>query len=187
MARYGPEHKAKTRRHLVETARAQFRAEGFDTLSIDKLMKAAGLTRGAFYAHFKSKEALVREVLAIEAGLVSELRQLEAGNPSAAADRIDAYLSPTQRNERIQCPLVAHPMDARRGGDARASLYEAQVRELIATLEHAAPGAPNTLATIVAIGAALLSSTIQDAQLAAEIEKVGSQHVRQLLAQGQTS
>ena len=40
-----------------------FRERGFDGVGVSEVMKAAGLTHGAFYAHFASKEALAAEVL----------------------------------------------------------------------------------------------------------------------------
>ena len=69
--RYSPEHKEQSREKILEAARQLFRSRGFEGASIDQVMHAAGLTRGAFYAHFTSKDDLVRQVLAIEAGLLT--------------------------------------------------------------------------------------------------------------------
>ena len=47
---------ARTR--LLEAARDVIRAKGFAATSVDDLCKAAGVTKGAFFHHFESKEAL---------------------------------------------------------------------------------------------------------------------------------
>ncbi|RZL72837.1 MAG: TetR/AcrR family transcriptional regulator, partial [Rhodococcus sp. (in: high G+C Gram-positive bacteria)] len=57
--RYGKEHKQATRRRIIEVAGRRFKQNGIDGSGIATLMKDAGLTNGAFYAHFASKEELV--------------------------------------------------------------------------------------------------------------------------------
>ena len=62
--RYEKGHKEQTRKRVVEVAAAQFRAKGIEGTGVAGLMADAGLTHGGFYAHFKSKDDLVREALA---------------------------------------------------------------------------------------------------------------------------
>ena len=64
MARYDAEHKAQTRRRIIETAGGRFKQDGIDGSGIAALMSDAGLTNGAFYAHFESKDDLVANVVA---------------------------------------------------------------------------------------------------------------------------
>lgn len=189
MTRYAEGHKDKTRAHLLQTARAVFRERGFETTSIDNLMKEAGLTRGGFYAHFDSKEALVREVLRIEPGLVVRLRALSStdeGRTEAAA-AFDEYLAEDARPTRVQCPLVAHPMDARRGGGERAAIYAEQVEGLVATLKGLMGDRPDaehesTVLGVLAIGAAIVSSVVPDPRLAAKIETEAREEIRRRIA-----
>lgn len=188
MARYAPDHKAKTRAHLVETARAEFRERGFDAASIETLMRAAGLTRGGFYAHFESKEALVREVLEIESGLTHRLHEAaQSGEAVSEATRaFEDYLDPAQRAGLVQCPLVAHPMDARRGGSDRAAIYTDQIRSLINALEQVTDGNENEapLLAAMAVGAAILGAVVTDNTLAAQLEQAVSQELRRRLETG---
>src|ERR1700693_4859094 len=59
MARYGKEQKQATRRRIIESAGRRLKRDGIDGSGIATLMADAGLTNGAFYAHFESKEDLV--------------------------------------------------------------------------------------------------------------------------------
>ena len=62
--RYEKGHKDATRRRILEVASRQFRENGVAAAGLAGIMAEAGLTNGAFYAHFKSKEDLLRAVLA---------------------------------------------------------------------------------------------------------------------------
>ncbi|MDE2087841.1 MAG: TetR/AcrR family transcriptional regulator, partial [Xanthomonadaceae bacterium] len=53
---YSADHKQRTRALIVECARTLFNRKGFIEVSIDEIMASAGLTRGGFYNHFKTKE-----------------------------------------------------------------------------------------------------------------------------------
>ena len=64
MARYDAEHKAGTRRRIIDTAGRRFKQDGIDGSGVAALMSDAGLTNGAFYAHFESKDDLVANVVA---------------------------------------------------------------------------------------------------------------------------
>ena len=61
--RYGPEHKQATHARILAAAESLFRQHGFEGASVERIMRAAGLTVGGFYAHFASKEVLVVEGL----------------------------------------------------------------------------------------------------------------------------
>jgi TetR/AcrR family transcriptional repressor of nem operon len=62
--RYGKEHKEETHRKVVEAASRRFRKDGIEATGVVDLMADVGLTHGGFYAHFSSKETLVKEALA---------------------------------------------------------------------------------------------------------------------------
>ena len=92
--RYEKGHKENTRQHLLEVASREFRKDGIEAVGIAGLMKTAGLTNGAFYAHFDSKEDLVREVLAstFDSQLAAFKTAFESG--ASMEDVIRDYLSP---------------------------------------------------------------------------------------------
>jgi len=58
---YAKNHKPRTKDLIIDSAVDLFSRYGFDKVSIGQIMRSAKLTHGAFYAHFKSKEALYSE------------------------------------------------------------------------------------------------------------------------------
>jgi len=54
----------KTAARLLPRATQLFRERGVEAVGLSELMKHAGFTQGGFYNHFRSKAALVAEVLA---------------------------------------------------------------------------------------------------------------------------
>ncbi|MDQ8728944.1 TetR/AcrR family transcriptional regulator [Bradyrhizobium sp. LHD-71] len=62
--RYGKEHKEETHKKVVEAASRRFRKDGIEATGVVDLMADVGLTHGGFYAHFASKETLVKEAIA---------------------------------------------------------------------------------------------------------------------------
>src|SRR5947207_338378 len=72
VARYDKQHKQATRQRIIETAGRRFKQDGIDGSGIATLMADAGLTNGAFYAHFNSKDDLVAAVIADQLGKQAE-------------------------------------------------------------------------------------------------------------------
>jgi AcrR family transcriptional regulator len=71
-----------TKAKLFKAAQRVFARQGFEAASIDEIAKAAGFTRGAFYAHFKTKEDLFLAMLEERAAkdLKNLRRQLEGAS-----------------------------------------------------------------------------------------------------------
>src|SRR4051812_43862600 len=108
MARYAPEHKEATRRRMIETAGRRFKSDGIDGSGIATLVADAGLTNGAFYGHFASKDDLVAAVVTRQ--LEDQTARVDA--LPAGLESIDAflrdYLSPAHRDDRAGgCPSAA--------------------------------------------------------------------------------
>jgi hypothetical protein len=61
---YPAGHRAKIRQKIVQAARRLFNQRGFESVSINEIMGAAGLTRGGFYSYFAGKTELYAETLA---------------------------------------------------------------------------------------------------------------------------
>jgi TetR/AcrR family transcriptional regulator, transcriptional repressor for nem operon len=106
--RYGKDHKQATRQRIVDAAGRRFKQDGIDAAGVAAVMSDAGLTNGAFYGHFTSKEDLVANVLA------EQLRAQRHSFDAQSSDRtgleafIGAYLSPQHRDECADgCPSAA--------------------------------------------------------------------------------
>ncbi|MGI6271975.1 MAG: TetR/AcrR family transcriptional regulator [Anaerohalosphaeraceae bacterium] len=52
-----------TRSRILQTARTLYSAHGCDTTTLEDIITAAGITKGAFYHYFKSKESLCEAVM----------------------------------------------------------------------------------------------------------------------------
>ena len=129
--RYEKGHKEATRRHIVEVASRQFRENGVAAAGIAGIMSAAGLTNGAFYLHFDSKEDLVRAVL-IEA--LDRERGLQ-GNLRAKVglkESIRNYLAPRHRDGAGSgCPTAALVAEIARHPAKTREVLTKKVEEII--------------------------------------------------------
>ena len=80
-----------TRRQLVTAARALFGARGYASVGTEEIVRAAGVTRGALYHHFRDKADLFAAVAEeVEAEIVE---RIAAGATGAAADPVGALRS----------------------------------------------------------------------------------------------
>ena len=114
--RYSPEHKAQTREKLLTNSAALAKQGGFATTGVDALMKAIGLSGGAFYAHFASKEALFKEIVSRE--LKMSLARMQCDNTEQLTQRLAEYLSLEHvANVEGGCPLPALGDEIIRAGD----------------------------------------------------------------------
>jgi len=92
--RYPSSHKEETRKKLLASARAIAKKGGFGTTGVDELMASIGMTGGAFYGHFPSKEALFGELVVEEIANSGEmLGGDENSPPDHVAQRLRSYLS----------------------------------------------------------------------------------------------
>ena len=53
----------ETRKRLYATAEALFTRYGFDNVSVDRIVEEAGLAKGTFYVHFKTKDDLLTSLI----------------------------------------------------------------------------------------------------------------------------
>src|SRR5215213_5457918 len=108
LMRYSKDHKQATRQRILEAAGRRFKQAGIDGAGVAAVMSDAGLTNGAFYAHFASKEDLVANVLADQ--LRAQRHRIDA-QPSDRAGLeafIRDYLSPQHRDQCADgCPSAA--------------------------------------------------------------------------------
>lgn len=107
--RISKEKAAENRAALITAASKLFRARGIDGVGVAEISKEAGLTHGALYAHFESKDALA--LAALSHGFEESRARMAVpgadGLPDLAA-YLDACLSPAGRDDYAGgCPMAA--------------------------------------------------------------------------------
>jgi TetR/AcrR family transcriptional repressor of nem operon len=193
VARYGKEHKQATRQRIIETAGRRLKRDGIDGSGVATLMADAGLTNGAFYAHFASKEDLVATAVA---GQLREQREsLTAVAPGRAGveQYVRAYLSAGHRdNPGDGCPSAALLDEIGRCTDATRQAYTdgllAVIDDVAARLAPHNPQSARvkTLSVFAQMAGTLqLSRALADRQLADEVLEQGIQNALALLDAGQ--
>ncbi|HET6860005.1 MAG TPA: TetR family transcriptional regulator [Streptomyces sp.] len=179
MGRVSQAQAEENRRRVVDTASRLFREQGTH-VSVADLMKAAGLTHGAFYKQFASKEALVDEVTAhafdeIARCNAAGLKRHDGQRDAAQRALIDTYLSVEHRDNAADgCPVAALAIDIARGPEGREArrTYAEGVAGFAAFLApaEAVEGGEAGLARLCTlVGALVLSRATQGSPLSEEI------------------
>lgn len=130
------ERSAENRAALIETAGRLFRERGIDGVGIAEICKQAGLTHGALYAHFPTKQSLVAAALAhgLEHGR-NRLMRNEKGNPSTLTRYLDYYLSTrTRDNLADNCAIAASASEIARQNETIRTLFSDGVEQLVAAI-----------------------------------------------------
>ena len=166
----------KNRQTVINVASQLFREHGFDGIGLKDLMEAAGLTQGAFYKQFASKDDLAAQASrrALESAF-DQWSALAASNPQDPLRAVIAlYLSMEHRAERMDgCPVVALGADAARQGPEVKASFEAGIKEYLEMLgrwlgeadgEEPSGKAMAILSTMV--GAMVLSRAVNNKRLA---------------------
>jgi len=110
--------KPRTHERILDQASRAFREHGVSGVSIPALVNSIGLTHGAFYAHFGSKEALVADTYAKRIddfidGLLTSADDAAPRNELEAV--LDGYLSAAHRDDRGSgCAFAALAADVGR-------------------------------------------------------------------------
>jgi TetR/AcrR family transcriptional repressor of nem operon len=183
---------AENRQTVINVASRLFRERGFDGIGLKDLMEGAGLTQGAFYKQFESKEDLAAQ--ASRRALESASQRWSAAiaeNPDDPLGAVIAfYLSAGHREEKLDgCPVVALGSDAARQGTGVKAAFEEGIK---AYLEVLGPLLPKTdgedsnrkamvvLSTMV--GAMTLARAVNDPDLAQAFQNAAVEHVREAAA-----
>jgi TetR/AcrR family transcriptional regulator, transcriptional repressor for nem operon len=189
MARYGKAHKKATRQRIIDTAGRRLKRDGIDGSGIATLMKDAGLTNGAFYAHFASKDDLVATAVA------EQLRQQRANYGAYLPGRagleqfVREYLSNEHRDSPEDgCPSAALLDEIGRSSDATKEAFTdgllISIDNMAAQLSPDDPQSARVKALTVfgmMVGTMQLSRALADRRLADAILEQGVQNVLALL------
>lgn len=176
MPRASAEAKNETRQRLLLAAGQGFRTHGYGGVGVDGVAKDAGVTSGAFYAHFGSKAAIFREALA------EGLRQLRDGigifrrrhGPHWLRRFATWYLSAERRaNLAGSCALPTLSLEAARADDATRHAYDEHLRAVLKELQAGLGGTrreDHALAILALLcGGMSMAHAVHDPRLGARI------------------
>lgn len=176
--RYPPSRKHESRERILSAAADLFRRRGLDATGVDAVMAAAGLTAGGFYAHFRSKDALIAAAVG-KAGEKAHARWIVPfdGLRGRAWSRafLASYLSEAHRDDRESgCTLPSLSADVARSNVSARRTVEARLRGLFALVTERsgtpARGREQVLGAVaLCVGGLLLSRVVVDRKLSAEI------------------
>jgi len=164
---YRREETAVKHKRIVKEASRLIRKLGFQHVTVGEVMKAAGLTHGAFYAHFDSKEEL--QAAAVAYGQKVSLGRMQRSNSSKSkGSYADRYLSRWHRDHPGDgCTMAALAQEVARSTPQLKSAFEQGLEEILS-----AKGGERKEAIFQAaamIGGVILARAVQDPRLSDEI------------------
>jgi TetR/AcrR family transcriptional repressor of nem operon len=184
--RYDADHKQRSRERVIAEAANAIRRDGPHGLSVGGVMQAAGLTHGAFYAHFASREALLAAGVERMFDQGRGYLRLKTGEGTGPKDAlrgyIGFYLSRSHRDTReAGCPLPFLTGEAARLSPAMRERYAkgvagltAAVAELLRQIDDLQPEITAASVMSELVGAVSLARAESDPERSREILKASA-------------
>src|SRR5437667_4080464 len=186
--RVSKEQAARNRKQILTTAARLFRKNGIRATGVDSISRGAGLTHGAFYSQFESKEAVAAEAIRLALSRWRRVWQRAADRkrPSEAFRSIvTGYLSPEHRDAPGRGCIVAAlgPSVARQPRKVRAA-FTGELKDAVDFLAALVPGNDpsrrheDALAAFACmIGALILARAVDDRRLSGQILDAAAKRV----------
>jgi len=163
--RYPAKETAAKHERIVKEASRLFRERGFENVTVSEIMKAAGLTHGAFYAHFDSKEEL--QAAAVVYGQKVSLGRMQR-NKKRKGSFADRYLSRWHRdNPGDGCTMAALAQEVARSTPELKAAFERGFEEILS--EQGGERKEAIFQTAALLGGVVLARAVQNASLSDEI------------------
>ena len=176
MVRYAPDHKEKTRAAIVAATAQRIRSGGLEGVGVASIMETCGLTHGGFYAHFKSRDALLAAAIeAMFATATDAVGRFEEKHGDKALERyVDFYLSARHRDDCVGgCPVPVISAEVQRAAPEVKAAFEAGLNRLADRLAKIMPqgaGRKGALALLGEMAGVLnLSRVVGDAKVSGEL------------------
>ena len=178
---YTREHKERSRERILQSAARLFPRLGYDAVSIDQLMQDAGLTRGAFYAHFSNKAEVYAEAIVYTAR--NSDFALAEDDDDWLVKSIDAYLSRAHIDDRdFPCPLAFLVTDVNRNDDAIRDTYTRVYKNLNRVLDKQVKDMDSVMAaTAMMIGGVAVAHALNDRRTSDKLLATCRETVKELL------
>ncbi len=190
---YNKAHKAQSRVRILKSAMRLFTHKGFENTSIEEVMADAELTRGAFYAHFRSKQDLYAEAIASTSifSVLAQSKPDDLDDKAWLAQLLGAYLSPAHIHKADPpCPLAFLVTDVALREPASQQAYTdvyLKMNQLIRTYtRHFSRCDQETVMAVTAmmIGGVAVARTLTDHKSQNQLLKSCRQMALQLLGAG---
>lgn len=135
--RYSKDHKVTSRNRIISCALKLFTNKGYDNVSIDEVMAEAELTRGAFYAHFKSKQELYSQaILSTKLNNKKDMPAPDEPKPYLK-QMVSEYLDADYSNpDALPCPLAYLVTDVANREPEVRSAYAKNFDSLNSRIKH---------------------------------------------------
>jgi len=185
--RYTKDQKEETRQQILEAVHRGFRQRGFDGAGVDGLAKGAGVTSGAFYAHFDSKADAFRQAVALGVGQFTQAVESfqEENNDQWLEKFVSFYLGEKRRCELgDSCALQSLTPEVGRSDEQTRLVFES---ELLKAAEAFTTGLPQVddkpdiehawVNLAMLIGGVTLARAVQNPELADEITEAVSNEI----------
>jgi TetR/AcrR family transcriptional repressor of nem operon len=178
--RFEKGHKEETRKRIIKVASERFRKDGVEAVGIAGLMAEAGLTHGGFYAHFESKEDLLREAMVAAMDNTRE-RLNRAAERDGLEGLVRRYLRPSHRDTpedgctiaSLVAEIARHEPETREVFARRVEAFLLRIAAHLPELPEAErqPAAIGILGVL--LGALQLSRAVTDPELSDSILENG--------------
>lgn len=128
----------ENREKLVQAAARLFRERGIDGVGVAEICEAAGLTHGALYAQFPSKEALAAAAFDEAFARAYPVMKTAGGMPAPSLrDHLEFLISPQQRDNLGGCPLTASASEVARKDKTLSASFSRGFEQMVAVVESA--------------------------------------------------
>ena len=180
--------KEASHERIVSVAARAIRRSGYDGTGVADIMKEAGLTHGAFYAHFPSREAMLAEAATRAcAEVAAATADFAAAVPpeQALASMLHAYLSREHLgNVESGCPLAALGSETSRQAPEVRRATTRHIKETVDLVARQSPdwGQPSAheraLFTVAAmVGTMVLARAVDEPALSDSLREAALTHL----------
>jgi len=166
--RYPARETAAKHERIVKEASRLFRERGFEKVTVGEVMKAAGLTHGAFYAHFGSKEELEKAAIAYGQELSASRALGHGATKKGRQTYAERYLSNRHRdNPANGCTMAVLGPEVARSTPEMKTEFERGLEDILAA--YGGDRSEAIFQTAALLGGVVLARAVQNADLSNEI------------------
>jgi TetR/AcrR family transcriptional repressor of nem operon len=168
IVRYPAAETAAKHERILKEASRLFRERGFENVTVGEVMKAAGLTHGAFYAHFDSKQELLVAAVAYGQRLSADRARNHGATKKSRRAYANRYLSSRHRdNPGNGCTMAALGPEVARSTPELKQAFERGLEEILSASGGNRKDA--IFETAALVGGVMLARAVQDPKFSDEI------------------